>query len=125
LNRLNQQFDLADLRFFLDYCKQQQITVVLVRWPTHPHHHDALKKHELQKRYNKQITKLAKQYGLSYIDLTDITVSDPDKLYADAEDHLNTEGARLYTGLLAERVFALPEVEKALATAPSKEDVAP
>jgi hypothetical protein len=106
------QFD--KLKTLLEYCKQQQIPVVLVSWPNHPAFLSVFEHSKLNSQYQAGLQQLLHEEPATIINLNrEIPASQKTTeggLFADPR-HLTPDGAKLFSAKLAQDVFSLPQVQ--------------
>lgn len=94
------------LRRLIELCRDRSISIVLVQTPTHSEY---LKPSETRvRRYAAFMNDLAAEYGIPFFDFADPSQFPlEDKALFFDTSHLNTQGARLFSRMLAEKILLL------------------
>jgi len=101
---------IEELYEIIDYCRQHEITPVLITTPFSKYYHDLVPEEFLQE-FESVITGIANDTGVSYYDYSnDARFRDNLAYFMDA-DHLNDEGAARFMEILMEEV---PELQRFL-----------
>jgi hypothetical protein len=111
ISKQQNQFDSSKLEGLLNYCQQEQIPVVLIRWPVNQQLRISIEKTKLYALYEKRINQVSRKYHLVLIDLYQQNFASPLGLFSDPR-HLSPIGAELYTSELAHKIYQLSTPEK-------------
>lgn len=101
---------IEDLYDIIDYCKEHEITPVLVTTPFSKYYHDLVSEEFLQE-FEEVITKVANDTGVSYYDYSNDSRFSSNLAYFMDADHLNSEGAACFMEILMKEV---PELQRFL-----------
>jgi hypothetical protein len=95
------QPDTNRFRQLLDFCKEEEIPVILVEWPTHPIYDDLFHHYPLAEKYDTTIKSIAQQYHLPLIQLQKNLPKEKQDLFFAEPGHLNESGAVYFTKKLS------------------------
>ena len=107
-----ERMNFEKLDALLTYCREENLTVVLVSWPNHPDFVAELNRGPHGAPYRQGLHALLKKHPVPVITLQ-ATPQEQRVLFADPR-HLTAEGAQRYTAELARRVLNLSSVQQAL-----------
>ncbi len=111
-----------NLYAILDFCKQNDITAVLITTP-YTGYYSSLFSPEFKAGFSGIVDSIARDTGVPYYDYSaDPRFSNSLEYFSDA-DHLNTEGAALFTGIIEKEI---PEFQEFLSNvAPNGKELVP
>lgn len=111
LNALEASHSPNSLYQFLELTRSLGIKTVLVQLPTHSMHYRLFESHPVHQKYYDTISKAQKIYGVQFINLSRDRVPENDSLFSDNEDHMDKNGAQVYSAIFAKRLAELPEFQ--------------
>jgi hypothetical protein len=98
------------IQAILDYCHQQNIPVMLVRWPDHPGFRALFAKTGQQAPFEQGLQHLLQAEQVSYFDLNQNLPSQLESTFSDPR-HLTPAAAVSFSKLLAQKIFNQPGIE--------------
>lgn len=93
----------------IDYCKEHELTPVLITTPFSRYYNDPVPEDFLDRFYG-TINRIASDTGVNYYDYSHDDRFSENLIYFSDSDHLNAEGAHYFMELLAEEVAELKTV---------------
>jgi hypothetical protein len=107
------KLDFTKLTRLLDYCRTQQIPVVLVQYPMHPQYISILKASGYETPFMDGVDQVAHEYHLPYFNYNRNDFIRQPRWYTDAR-HLSKVGAIAVSRHLAQDIFSNPELRTIL-----------